>query len=142
MLLRKRNVYLRPTSPATNTNEDEDSTFEYNIVKTESQVSKGEIEEDSQQEETFYASISNSQSVNRKRGQNDIDVTPNVNKRMRFDETNLSNSMRNDDCYHFLMSLHRPLNSFSVEKQMFIRFKIQELIYNEMSKSSDDVNNL
>lgn len=44
------------------------------------------------------------------------------------------NALREDDCYYFLMSLHKPLNSLPIERAMFVRFKIQELIYNEISR--------
>lgn len=41
-------------------------------------------------------------------------------------------NLADDDSYHFLMSLHKPLNSLPNEREMFIRYKIQELLYNEI----------
>uniref|UniRef100_V9IEB7 Transcription factor Adf-1 n=1 Tax=Apis cerana TaxID=7461 RepID=V9IEB7_APICE len=38
-----------------------------------------------------------------------------------------------DDTYHFLMSVRNPLKSLPLDRQMFIRLKIQELVYNEIN---------
>ncbi|XP_034185729.1 uncharacterized protein LOC117606859 [Osmia lignaria lignaria] len=38
-----------------------------------------------------------------------------------------------DDTYHFLMSVRNPLKSLPLDRQMFVRLKIQELVYNEIN---------
>ncbi|XP_054720492.1 uncharacterized protein LOC129230110 isoform X1 [Uloborus diversus] len=38
---------------------------------------------------------------------------------------------RYDDTYHFLMSLMSPIKSLPFDRQMFVRWKIQELLFNE-----------
>ncbi|XP_073976411.1 uncharacterized protein isoform X2 [Rhodnius prolixus] len=41
-------------------------------------------------------------------------------------------SMREvDDTFHFLISLREPLKSLALDRQMFVRYKIQELLFNE-----------
>jgi len=41
-----------------------------------------------------------------------------------------------DDTYHFLMSVRNPLRSLPLDRQMFIRLKIQELVYNEINSQN------
>ncbi|XP_071858744.1 uncharacterized protein [Bombus fervidus] len=41
-----------------------------------------------------------------------------------------------DDTYHFLMSVRNPLKSLPLDRQMFIRLKIQELVYNEINSQN------
>ncbi|XP_018357819.1 PREDICTED: uncharacterized protein LOC108757759 [Trachymyrmex cornetzi] len=41
-----------------------------------------------------------------------------------------------DDTYHFLMSVRNPLRSLSLDRQMFVRLKIQELVYNEINSQN------
>ncbi|XP_049771993.1 transcription factor Adf-1-like [Schistocerca cancellata] len=43
---------------------------------------------------------------------------------------------QNDDTYHFLMSLRSAINSLPVQRQMFVKLKIQELVYNELEAVS------
>lgn len=38
-----------------------------------------------------------------------------------------------DDTYHFLMSVRSPMRSLPLERQMYVRLKIQEIILNEMT---------
>ncbi|XP_012278607.1 uncharacterized protein LOC105698712 [Orussus abietinus] len=42
------------------------------------------------------------------------------------------NQEEEDDTYHFLMSIGNPLRSLPLDRQMFLRLKIQELIFNEI----------
>ena len=39
-----------------------------------------------------------------------------------------------DTTYHFLMSLWEPINRFPEDRQMFLRMKIQEMIFQETQK--------
>ncbi|KAK2579057.1 hypothetical protein KPH14_002847 [Odynerus spinipes] len=41
-----------------------------------------------------------------------------------------------DDTYHFLMSVRNPLRSLPLDRQMFVRLKIQELVYNEINSQN------
>lgn len=41
-----------------------------------------------------------------------------------------------DDTYHFLMSVRNPLKSLPLDRQMFVRLKIQELVYNEINSQN------
>ncbi|XP_076639285.1 uncharacterized protein LOC143351547 [Colletes latitarsis] len=41
-----------------------------------------------------------------------------------------------DDTYHFLMSVRTPLKSLPLDRQMFVRLKIQELVYNEINSQN------
>ncbi|KAF5269840.1 hypothetical protein FQR65_LT05886 [Abscondita terminalis] len=85
-------------------------------------------------------SISTNQSTNFKKRktnpiEDDDDALRKTNDKIRVVDSNVSQSTHqtsDDDLYHFLMSLYKPLSDLSVEKQMFIRIKIQELIYNQM----------
>ncbi|XP_057328974.1 uncharacterized protein LOC130669856 [Microplitis mediator] len=43
------------------------------------------------------------------------------------------NNEDDDDTYHFLMSIRSPLRSLTIERQMFVRLKIQEIILNEIT---------
>lgn len=51
-----------------------------------------------------------------------------LQKRLR-----VSQEEEGDDTYHFLMSVRNPLKSLPLDRQMFIRLKIQELVYNEIN---------
>lgn len=51
-----------------------------------------------------------------------------LQKRLR-----ISQEEEGDDTYHFLMSVRNPLKSLPLDRQMFIRLKIQELVYNEIN---------
>lgn len=44
-----------------------------------------------------------------------------------------------DDTYHFLMSVRNPLRSLPLDRQMFVRLKIQELVYNEINSQNHQV---
>lgn len=48
----------------------------------------------------------------------------------------LGSSEDEDDTYHFLMSVRNPLRSLSLDRQMFVRLKIQELVYNEINSQN------
>lgn len=41
-----------------------------------------------------------------------------------------------DDTYHFLMSVRSPLRSLPLDRQMYVRLKIQEIILNELTALS------
>ncbi|XP_017891854.1 uncharacterized protein LOC108632064 [Ceratina calcarata] len=41
-----------------------------------------------------------------------------------------------DDTYHFLMSVRNPMKSLPLDRQMFVRLKIQELVYNEINSQN------
>lgn len=43
-----------------------------------------------------------------------------------------------DDTYHFLMSVRSPLRSLPLERQMYVRLKIQEIILNEITVLQQD----
>lgn len=43
-----------------------------------------------------------------------------------------------DDTYHFLMSVRSPMRSLPLERQMYVRLKIQELILNEITSLQQD----
>ncbi|XP_017789852.1 PREDICTED: uncharacterized protein LOC108572163 [Habropoda laboriosa] len=45
-----------------------------------------------------------------------------------------------DDTYHFLMSVRNPLKSLPLDRQMFVRLKIQELVYNEINSQNQQQN--
>ena len=54
-----------------------------------------------------------------------------LQKRLR-----ISQEEEEDDTYHFLMSVRNPLKSLPLDRQMFIRLKIQELVYNEINSQN------
>ncbi|CAH1973096.1 unnamed protein product [Acanthoscelides obtectus] len=73
----------------------------------------------------------------RKRGSGiDYELLNLEKKKIRMIETqlaqNIPESKTEDDLYFFLMSLHKPLKDLPIDRQMFIRFKIQELLYTEI----------
>lgn len=60
------------------------------------------------------------------------------NKKIKLIECHLQNSKASvpqDDCQQFLMSLHKPLISLPIDRQMYVRFKFQELIYQETTNA-------
>lgn len=62
------------------------------------------------------------------------------NKKLKIIESYMEKTTKlvpEDDNYHFLMSLKKPLGSLSIDRQMFVRYKIQELIYNEISNITE-----
>ncbi|GJQ82309.1 hypothetical protein Trydic_g385 [Trypoxylus dichotomus] len=139
MLFKKKSLYLSPTpSTEENTSRHEETTFHhfFKADSMENEVSKREVEEYAAVEEDSYITRNQNESDGkRKRSDNDTGLCSDE-KRLKVHGENFRNFlMKDDDCYHFLMSLHKPISSFSAERQMFVRYKIQELIYNEMSKS-------
>lgn len=44
-------------------------------------------------------------------------------------------SVPQDDCHQFLMSLHKPLINLPFNRQMYVRFKFQELIFQETTNA-------
>ena len=42
-----------------------------------------------------------------------------------------------DTTYHFLMSLWKPINRLTEDRQMFLRMKIQEMIFLETEKQKE-----
>ena len=46
-----------------------------------------------------------------------------------------------DTTYHFLMSLWKPINSLTEDRQMFLRMKIQEMIFQETPKQKGTESN-
>ncbi|CAG9760918.1 unnamed protein product [Ceutorhynchus assimilis] len=59
-------------------------------------------------------------------------------KKIKLIESHLQNSQTSfpqDDCHQFLMSLHKPLISLPIDRQMYVRFKFQELIFQETNNA-------
>ena len=71
----------------------------------------------------------------------------NIEKKIQLIETQLAQSHNTqkskpeDDLYYFLMSLHKPLNDLPIDRQMFMRIKIQELLYSEIMSANHDQQN-
>lgn len=84
----------------------------------------------------------NTNYTKRKRGGIDNELLNLERKKIKLIETQLAQSHNTqktkseDDLYYFLMSLHKPLNDLPIDRQMFIRIKIQELIYNEITSAN------
>ncbi|KAH1017398.1 hypothetical protein HUJ05_008043 [Dendroctonus ponderosae] len=60
-------------------------------------------------------------------------------KKLKMIESHMdkrANVVAEDDNYHFLISLKKPLSCLPMDRQMFVRYKIQELIYSEISNIS------
>ncbi|KAI4498901.1 hypothetical protein M0802_006076 [Mischocyttarus mexicanus] len=49
------------------------------------------------------------------------------------------NQEEEDDTYHFLMSVRNPLRSLPLDRQMFVRLKIQEIVYNEINSQNHQI---
>ncbi|KAI4488220.1 hypothetical protein M0804_005068 [Polistes exclamans] len=49
------------------------------------------------------------------------------------------NQEEEDDTYHFLMSVKNPLKSLPLDRQMFVRLKIQEIVYNEINSQNHQI---
>lgn len=62
-------------------------------------------------------------------------------RKIKLIESHLQNSQTSvpqDDCHHFLMSLHKPLSNLPFNRQMYVRFKFQELIFQETANAVND----
>ncbi|KAK0080099.1 hypothetical protein PV325_000438 [Microctonus aethiopoides] len=55
-----------------------------------------------------------------------------------IDKRLLCRDDNDDDTYHFLMSVRSPLRSLPLERQMYVRLKIQEIILNEITVLQQD----
>ncbi|KFM83253.1 hypothetical protein X975_05534, partial [Stegodyphus mimosarum] len=57
--------------------------------------------------------------------------SPDSNSDRNIKRKILDTNDEKDDTYHFLMSLMTPIKSLPYDRQMYIRFKMQELLFNE-----------
>ncbi|XP_034938487.1 uncharacterized protein [Chelonus insularis] len=86
--------------------------------------------------------ISKRGKVNRKRILIDSNDSEYQNiERKRYDAVHrrfLYQDDNDDDTYHFLMSVRSPMRSLPLERQLYVRLKIQEIILNEITSLQND----
>lgn len=120
-----------------NLNDAVNETAEYTDTEDQSSVTANQIIP------TVSKTINNY--TKRKRNMTDGELLNIERKKIQLIESHLSNvqnSKPQDDLYHFLMSLHKPLSDLPTDRQMFIRIKMQELIYTEITSSNQYKQNI
>uniref|UniRef100_A0A6P7FRH1 Uncharacterized protein LOC114333295 n=1 Tax=Diabrotica virgifera virgifera TaxID=50390 RepID=A0A6P7FRH1_DIAVI len=123
----------------------EDDTYDdsnsVDPIKTEIDFGNSEIEDQSSYTDHETPTISNSMyGTKRKRDEDGIEseLLNLERKKIQLIQTQLAHSYDNqklkpeDDLHHFLLSLYKPLSDLPNHRQMYLRIKIQQLIYNEM----------
>ncbi|KAK9499451.1 hypothetical protein O3M35_002483 [Rhynocoris fuscipes] len=94
-----------------------------------------------------YTNMMNTNNTNRNHDNRKPNSTPSTNEPERKRRRHIEDDLKTlrpgevDDTYHFLISLREPLKSLTLDRQMYVRYKIQELLFNETSESQKNVQN-
>lgn len=145
MTLKKMKMSSHLSTAGPSSVENEDSQVEANNDNLDDIENETEGNTDTEDRSLLTAESPKNTNYNkRKRNATDNELI-NIEKNKRHlieshpaHSRNTGNPKSEDGVYHFLMSLHKPMSDLPTDRQMFVRIKMQELLYNEIINSRDN----